>query len=236
MRTKRILISCLVLLFLLAILGWKFLPGIAKVGDRSVVDSATKRSGALVAKSKPAGGDLISLPITPAVKAAGGAEAQLPLTVYDLGEMEFSDGVRVVRTLATGETCIFFPKVADQDSIFVRLYIIKAGDYVQQLNTAIKNLGENELMAQIAYLNQKTSFEVTAASLGGSPGEEVNMTLTLGPHDGQVKVRIIPKIVAGGQGKGMSAQLNASESSRGALAPIRAVPRSPDIIEPISVP
>jgi hypothetical protein len=192
----------LALFVLLALLAWKFLA--AENPPPSVVRMAAANSGAVAQSMQhsvivSAPKSVVEPPTLPPVKASESPSAALSdsdPSVNDWGEVEFTDGVPVVRTLATGETCIIVPTVITPNEfggggLHFDLVIESPGSM-----PAIEGLrGKDAINAELSSARMDSNKKILSnPSIITPPGQEVGIGIGSPGDPLHFSIRFKPKV------------------------------------------
>jgi hypothetical protein len=113
MKNKPIMLGLLALFVLLVVLMWKFyavggpvLPASPTAPTNPGLAAQPSQQPPVVVAAPKTAVEMPTQPPAPAAETTSASLSDEDPSVNDLGDLEFTDGVPVVRTLASGETCI----------------------------------------------------------------------------------------------------------------------------------
>ena len=199
MKTKRVILGLLALLLLLALRWWRNLPVEIESGQASSVALAPQHSLTVVSAPKPAAASSVEAPKQPPVKASESPPP--PPNDNDWGMIEFTDGVPVVRTMATGEMCVIIPTVFTanaENQIELKMIVEKPGslqmssaDIEALRGPAAKNFINSELTAA---KSDSSKVIESMPSIVAMPGEPVRVGVGSARDGNIMSIDLVPLI------------------------------------------
>ncbi len=195
---KRILLGGLALLLLLVLLWWQSQPTQAvEASPTPVLASTAPVRAAMLESSKSATPAAVVPPTQTPVRAS---ESPPPANVNEWGVIEFTDGVPVVRTLASGSTCVIIPTVIESNGaqqIHLEMIVEEPGSLhlsESEIEALRGPAAKNFIRSEMSAARQDPSKAIqTSPSITAIPGHEVQLSVGSG-RDLAMSLRLTPAI------------------------------------------
>ncbi len=188
----------LALLLLLALLWWRNQPKPGEPAQSPSEAAPARHSTMVLAAVQPTAATAVAAPKQAPVKAS---ESPAPPDVNDWGMVEFTDGVPVVRIMASGSSCVIIPTVITANGgnqIHLEMVVEKPGS-LQLPASAIEALrgpaARNFIKSELSATRSDASKVIESMpSIVAVPGNSVRIGVGSAPDGNIISIELVPLI------------------------------------------